>query len=108
MAHAVPAIAVIAAALCGISAPVAAQSLPVGELRHNGELSRRLFVPSATASVGSERVSAGLALGLKGPVRQQMGRVAPAVTIDMSPSSKLSILGAPGKGAMVILQTAAW
>jgi hypothetical protein len=113
MSSAVPAL-LVAAALCGVAASLhaepttAATSLgALGELRRNGELSRRLFVPRGAPSA-DERVSAGLAVGLKGAVRQQMGSVAPSVSMRVSEGSKLSVLAAPGHGAMVVLQAGGW
>lgn len=104
MAPAVPAIA-LAAALCGICTASRAGPLPGGELQHNGEVSRRLYVPSVADALLDSRMAAGIALGLKGPLRQQLGHAAPAVSFDVSPNAKVSVLATPGKGAMLLLQT---
>lgn len=67
-----------------------------------------MFIPSATQGLADDRMSAGLAFGLKGALRQQMGAVAPMLTMDVTARSKLLLLSAPGKGAMVVLQTPTW
>jgi hypothetical protein len=104
MASAVPAIAV-AAALCGICTPSSAGPFLAGELQRNGAVSHRLYVPSAANAMFDDRVAAGVALGLKGPLRQQLGPAAPVVSFDLTPSAKLSVLASPGKGTMLVLQT---
>jgi hypothetical protein len=104
MASAVPAIAV-AAALCGFCTLSSAGPLLAGELQRNGEVSRRLYVPSAANAMFDDGVVAGIALGLKGALRQQLGPAAPVVSFDITPSAKLSVLAAPGKGTMLVLQT---
>jgi hypothetical protein len=110
MTSAVPALVV--AALCGAAASLHAEPTAagtslgaLGELRHNDELSLVLFVPKGAAD---ERVSAGLAVGLKGAVRQQMGLVAPSVSVRVGETAKLSVLAAPGHGAMLVLHAAGW
>jgi len=104
MASAVPAIAV-AVALCGICTLSCAGPLPGGELQRNGEVSRHLYVPSVTDALLDNRVAAGIALGLRGTLRQQLGPAAPAVSFDLTPNARVSVLAAPGKGAMLLLQT---
>lgn len=100
-------VAIVLAGSC--RAAQAAPEVLGGELRSHGEVSRRLWVPSLGEGARHGPVSAGLALGLKGPVRQQMGRsLAPAVTLRLNADAQLSLVAAPGKGAMVLLQTRAW
>lgn len=79
-----------------------------GQLRPNGRVSTRLYVPAAAERVAGEPVSAGLALGVKGPLRQHVGWAAPSITFDLSGGSKLSLMATPGKGAMLVLQAAGW
>jgi hypothetical protein len=78
--------------------------LPGGELQRNGAVSHRLYVPSAANDMLDQRATAGIALGLRGPLRQQLGPAAPMVSIDLARSAQLSVLAAPGKGAMLVLQ----
>lgn len=104
MASAVPALAV-AAALCGLCAPSFAGPLLGGELQRNGALSHHLYVPSGAAAVLDNRVGAGIALGLKGPLRQQLGAAAPAFSFSVTAKTSLSVLAVPGKGAALVLQT---
>jgi hypothetical protein len=99
----------VAVGLCSLSASLRAEPLSgFGELRRNGEVSTRLFVPKGASRLADERVSAGLAVGLKGPLRQQMGPVAPSLSMRLSAGSKLSVLAAPGRGAMLVLQAPGW
>lgn len=104
MAPAVPAIA-FAAVLCGVCTLSSAGPLPGGELQRNGEVSRHLYVPSVADALLDNRMAAGIALGLKGPLRQQLGPAAPAVSFDLTPNAKVSVLATPGRGAMLLLQT---
>lgn len=106
--------ALVVAALCGVAVSLHAEPTAagtslggLGELRLNGELSRGLFVPKGAPAL-DERVSAGLAVGLKGALRQQMGSAAPSVSVRVSESSRLSVLAVPGHGAMLVLQAAGW
>lgn len=89
---------------------VAAQAEPwfdKDELQRNGAVSRRLWKPDmASADWGGVRISAGVALGLRGPLQEQLGRRhTPALTLDFGARSSLSLL--PGNdGAMLVWQTA--
>lgn len=79
---------------------------PAGTLQANGEVSRRLWVPEFAQG---RRVSAGLALGLRGSVRQQLdSRVAPAVTLRLDDEASVSVIGAPGRGVMLVWQGRPW
>lgn len=104
MAPAAPAIA-LAATLCGLCAPSFAGPLLGGDLQRNGAVSHRLYVPAGAATVVDSRVGAGIALGLKGPLRQQLGAAAPALSFGVTPGTRLSVLAVPGKGAALVLQT---
>lgn len=81
------------------------------EWQRNGAVSRRLWKPDiASADWGGVRVSAGVALGLRGPLQDQLGRRhTPALTMEFGTEfgtrSSLSLL--PGNdGAMLVWQTA--
>jgi hypothetical protein len=87
-------------------AAASAEPVAGGDFRRNGGVSHRLYVPSAT---DGKSVAAGVALGLRGVVRQQLGqRLAPTVTMGLNRSTSVSVLAAPGKGAMVVLQSTGW
>lgn len=94
---------------CGLGASAAAAAAPEredGSLRRNGEVSRRLWTPEFAQGRG---VSVGLALGLRGAVRQHLDRpVAPAITFELGDRAQLSVIAAPNRGAMVLLQAPAW
>jgi hypothetical protein len=80
-----------------------------GELRRNGGVSHRLYVMSSTEPVGGTAVSAGMAIGLRGVVRRQLGLpVAPALTMGLGSNSSVSVLAGPNKAAMVVLQATGW
>ncbi len=91
-------------------ASVAAQAEPwldSDELQRNGAVSRRLWKPDiASADWGGVRVSAGVALGLRGPLQDQLGRRhTPALTMEFGARNSLSLL--PGNdGAMLVWQIA--
>ena len=75
------------------------------DLRRNGAVSRHLWKPEmASAEWGGHRVSAGVAIGLRGAVRENLGRrVTPALTLELDRRSSLSLL--PGNdGAMLVWQ----
>ncbi|MBX3604053.1 MAG: hypothetical protein KF788_02210 [Piscinibacter sp.] len=77
------------------------------DLQRNGHVSRHLWQPEgATAEIAGLRVSAGLAIGLRGAVHSNLGRrYTPALMVDLGQRSSLSLL--PGNdGAMLVWQTA--
>lgn len=78
------------------------------DLQRNGAVSRHLWKPDfATVEAGGLRVSAGVALGLRGALKSQLGRRAtPMLTMELSPRSSLSLLPGDSGGAMLVLQTA--
>lgn len=81
--------------------------LDADDLQRNGAVSRRLWKPDmASAEWGGMRFSAGVALGLRGPLQEQLGRRhTPALTVGFGVRSSLSLL--PGNdGAMLVWQTA--
>ena len=77
------------------------------ELQRNGAVSRHVWTPNfATAEMGGLRVSAGIALGLKGAIQSNLGRnVTPALTLELGSRSSVSLLPAGGRGAMLVVQT---
>lgn len=76
------------------------------EFRRNGAVSRHLWAPQATRTeVGGMPVSLGVALGLRGPLRDQLGvRVAPAVHLSLDRRSSMSLLASGKGGAMLVWQ----
>jgi len=85
----------------------AAPPLDVGEeLRRNGAISRHFWAPEATtADVAGARVSAGVALGLRGPLRNQLGaRLAPSIQFAFDRRSSLSVLASGRGGAAIVWQ----
>lgn len=77
------------------------------DLHRNGAVSRHLWQPdAASVEVAGLRVSAGLAIGLRGATRDNLGRrYTPALTVETGQRSSLSLL--PGNdGAMLVWQTA--
>lgn len=75
------------------------------EWQRNGRLSRYLWEPGfASGQAGGVAVSAGVAVGLRGPVHANVGRrVAPALTLQWDRRASVSVLPAGG-GAMFVLQ----
>jgi len=75
------------------------------EWQRNGRLSRHLWKPDfASGRAGGVEVSAGVAVGLRGPVHATVGhRVAPALTLQWDRRASVSVLPAGG-GAMFVLQ----
>lgn len=97
-----------AAALVVLCVPAAAAPLfGDDDLQRNGAVSRHLWTPDlANGRVANFRVSAGVALGLREHLRNNLGRnVAPAFTLHLGQDSSLSLLPAGNRGAMLVLQT---
>ena len=86
--------------------PASAGPFGIDALERNGALSRHVWEPAfAQVDVGGTKVAAGLAIGLRGPVRDQLDRrIAPALTVDLNRSGSLSLLPARD-GAMLIWQS---
>lgn len=78
------------------------------DLQRNGAVSRHLWKPDfATVEAGGMRISAGVALGIRGALQSQLGRRAtPMLTMELGQRSSLSLLPGDGGGAMLVLQTA--
>lgn len=76
------------------------------EVQRNGAISRHIWKPdAASADLGGVRVSAGMALGLRGPLQANLGRRhTPALTVETGQRSSLSLL-AGNDGAMLVWQT---
>lgn len=77
------------------------------DLQRNGAVSRHIWTPDfASGEVMNRRVSAGVALGLRGSIQSNLGRsVAPALTMHLQGGSSISLLPAANRGAMLVLQT---
>jgi hypothetical protein len=77
------------------------------DLQRNGAVSRHLWTPDlANGKVANFRVSAGVALGLRASLRDNLGRnVAPAFTLHLDQGTSVSLLPAGNRGAMLVLQT---
>jgi hypothetical protein len=97
--------AAILAVVC-TSAP-ATPLFGADDLQRNGPVSRHIWTPNfATGEAAGLRVSAGLALGLRDSIQSNLGRsVAPALTIGLGRSARVSLLPAANHGAMLVLQT---
>ncbi len=96
---------VLLALLC--SRPVsAAVWLDDDEWRRNGAVSRHLWTPdAASADMAGMRVSAGLALGLRGPLRGQLGtRLAPSIHFALDRRSSVCILSSGRRGTAIVWQ----
>lgn len=77
------------------------------ELQRNGALSRHLWAPSCCrSSLGGLPLSVGLAIGLRGGVRANLGQsVAPALSLQLGARSHLSLLAGDKGGGMLVLQS---
>jgi len=99
--------ATAAVLLLGAAAAQAEPWLDSDDLQRNGAVSRRLWTPESTSvKWGGVRLSAGVALGLRGTLKEQLGRRhTPALTMELGARSSVSLL--PGNdGAMLVWQTA--
>lgn len=76
------------------------------EFRRNGAVSHRLWAPhAARTEVAGAPVSLGLALGLRGQLRTQLGaRVAPALLFELDRRSSMALLASGRGGAMLVWQ----
>jgi hypothetical protein len=76
------------------------------EFRRNGAVSRHLWAPQATRTeLAGVPVSLGVALGLRGHLRDQLGvRVAPAVHFELDRRSSMALLASGKGGAMLVWQ----
>lgn len=88
------------------AAPAWARPFEIESLERNGALSRRVWEPSfAQVQVGGVKLAAGVAIGLRGPVREQLDRrIAPALSMDLNRGGSLSLLPARD-GAMLVWQS---
>ncbi len=73
-------------------------------LQRNGAVSRHFWSPGfASGEWGGSRFSAGLAVGLRGPVRDNLGRgVAPALSWQLEGRARLSLLARGDRGVMLV------
>ena len=94
-------VAAAAPALAGEPSPE-----PLPQLWRHGTVSRHFWAPQGLGTeVAGLRVSAGLAVGLRAPMRAAVGsRVAPAVVLHTGARSNLTLLPAEGGGAMLVWQ----
>lgn len=92
-------------ALLGAAAPALCGESD-DEFRRNGQVSRHLWAPQAARTeVGGVPVSLGVALGLRGHLKDQLGaRVAPAVHFELDRSSSMALLASGKGGAMLVWQ----
>lgn len=76
------------------------------EWQRNGAVSRHLWVPGfARLDIAGVQLRPGLALGLRGSVRANLGsRFAPAFTVDLGQHRRVALLHAGGRGAMIVFQ----
>jgi hypothetical protein len=76
-------------------------------LQRNGALSRHVWQPEfAQTDIGGMRLSAGMAIGLRGAVRTNLDRsVSPALVLGTGRGESLSLLPARD-GAMLVWQSA--
>ena len=74
------------------------------DVHGNGEVSRRIWKPEfARAEAGGVHLSVGLAIGLRGAVRHQLGRRAtPALTMELRQGTSVSLLPAGDGQAMLV------
>lgn len=96
-----------AAGIVSGTAALAAPPVDVDGLPRNGALSRTLWSPDAgRQDLMGLRFSAGVAFGLRDAVQAQLGRrVAPAVSLELGPSSRLSLLPGDRGSRMLVLHT---
>jgi hypothetical protein len=95
------------ACLALLALPAAAQpACGAEELRRHGAVAHRTWTPQfACGEVAGLRISAGLALGLRGSLRTQLdSKVVPAVMLQLDQRSNLSLLAADKRGAMLVWQ----
>lgn len=92
----------LAVAMPALSAPLEADT----EWQRNGAVSRHLWVPGfARLDIAGVQLRPGLALGLRGSVRDNLGRrFAPAFTVDLGQHRSVALLHAGDRGAMIVFQ----
>jgi len=85
------------------ASPAAEPWFASDELSPNGEVSRRLWKPEfASTQAGGWRLSAGVALGLRGSLRERLGRRAtPALVLALREGSSLALLPASDRTMLV-------
>lgn len=103
---------VLAAALAGLllaasPSPASAdsQSEP-STLRRHGSVSRFIWAPrAASAQIGGQSLQAGMAIGVRGPLRTALGAAAaPALVLETGRRSNLTLLAAGNGSAMLVWQ----
>jgi hypothetical protein len=95
-------------AIGAVSSPALADEASDGaaSIWRHGEVSRRFWAPdTATAEVGGLRLNAGLAIGVRTPLRSAVGaRVAPALVLHTGRQSNVTLLAGSQGGAMLVWQ----
>lgn len=100
-------------ALCAFAAPALAEPLspaPLSEVRaqlsRHGTVARHFWAPGfATTEVGGLRLAAGLAVGVRAPLRSAVGAaVVPALVLQTGSTSNLTLLRAEQGGALLVWQ----
>ena len=77
------------------------------DLQRNGAVSRHLWAPAdAIIDIAGHPVSAGIAIGLRGGLRSNLGvAVAPALSMRIGERSSMSLLAGGNGAVMLVLQT---
>lgn len=96
--------ACLAAAAAGATAAPEGGAGEAPVLQRNGAVSRHFWSPAfASGEWGGSRFSAGLAVGLRGPVRDNLGGgIAPALTWQLEGRARLSVLARGERGVMLV------
>jgi hypothetical protein len=100
-------VAAVTAAVAAAAAPAAADpGQEIKTLRRHGSVARHFWAPVAThAELAGMPLSAGLAIGLRGPARALIGaRIAPALVLHTGARSNLSLLANERGGVAVVWQ----
>jgi hypothetical protein len=97
------------ATLAATATPSFADPLPESvrpQLWQHGTVSRHFWAPSLTTTeIAGLRVSAGLAVGVRAPLRATVGApVVPAIVLETGRRSNLTLLPAEQGGAMLVWQ----
>jgi hypothetical protein len=98
-------------ALATLAASAAAAAEPLADqlrsrLQRHGMVARHFWAPGLTSTeVAGMRLSAGLAVGVRAPLRAAVGAaVAPAIVLHTGPRSNLTLLAADQGGALLVWQ----
>jgi hypothetical protein len=87
----------------GTNRPASEDNL--SEVRRHGAVARWLWMPeAASVRFRGQYLSAGLAFGVRGPIRSAVGAVAPALVLDIDHRSNLTLMASGSRGAMLVWQ----